>query len=117
MSDHYVVRTYLEQDAIIHTSSDREVCQEYLEYTNTWHPIDKCAFGQLTSIRLSLVSVSDFVVSNEVISKKISDSGISSTANYWLDLKSKTTNLVGKFPFEKLDYSRNSPPCIKHQNS
>ena len=40
MSDQCVVRTYLEQDAIIHTSSDREVCQEYLEYTNTWHPID-----------------------------------------------------------------------------
>jgi hypothetical protein len=59
MSDYYAVRAYLEQDAIIHTSSDREVCQEYLEYTNTWHPMDKFAFEQLTSIRMSLLSISD----------------------------------------------------------
>lgn len=82
MSDQCVVRTYLEQDAIIHTSSDREVCQEYLEYTNTWHPTDKCAFGQLTSIRLSLVSISDFVVSNDVNSNKIRGFGILRTSNY-----------------------------------
>jgi len=82
MSDHCVVRTYLEQDAIIHTFSDSEVCQEYLEYTNTWHPMDKCAFGQLTSIRSSLVSISDFIVSNDVTSNEISGSGISPTANY-----------------------------------
>jgi hypothetical protein len=82
MSDHCVARTYLEQDAIIHTSSDREVCQEYLEYTNTWHPMDKCAFGQLTSIRLPLVSISYFIVSNDVISNKISGSGNSRRSNY-----------------------------------
>jgi hypothetical protein len=82
MSDHCVVQTYLEQDAIIHTFSDREVCQEYLEYNNTLHPMDKCASGQLTSIRLSLVSISDIIASNDVISNKISGSGISRTADY-----------------------------------
>ena len=60
--------------------------QEYLEYNNTWHPMDKCAFGQLTSIRLSLVSISDFTASNDVISNKVGGPGISRTTNCLLDL-------------------------------